>query len=80
MPWRPRMRAPVGKSGPSRTHQVVRGGVGVLEEVGGGVDDLAQIVGGCWCHAHGDPWEPLTRMWEPGGQHGRSRRWRRSSA
>ncbi len=46
MPWRPRMRAPVGKSGPlDELHQVVRCGLGVLEQVDGGVDDLAQVVG-----------------------------------
>ena len=56
MPARPRISAPVGKSGPGHDlAQLVDGDLGVVEMGDAGVDDLAQIVrrnvGG---HADGD--------------------------
>ena len=52
-------------------HQIVSGGVGMVDQVHCGVDDLAQVVG--WdvgCHSHRDALAPVDdQVREAGGQH-----------
>ena len=76
IPWRPMISAPVGKSGPlHELHEVVGRGLGVVDEVDGGVDDLAEVVrrdvGG---HADRDALAAVDeQVREPGRQHRRAR-------
>ena len=62
MPLRPRISAPVGKSGPGRCcDQLFDGDVGIVDIGDAGVDHLAQIVGrDVGRHADGDAAAPLT--------------------
>jgi len=44
-------------------HEVVRGSLRVVDEVGGGIDDLAQVVGrDVGGHAHGDALAPVDQQ------------------
>ena len=74
MPARPRMNAPVGEVGAlHELHQVVGRGVGVVDQVDGGVDDLAQVVGrDVGGHADGDALAAVDQqVGEAAGENGR---------
>ena len=69
IPWRPRIVAPVGKSGPlTNRHELVGTGIRMLEHMHVGVDHLTQVVGrDVGGHAHGDALGPVDeQVREPG--------------